>query len=78
MTIATDTNNIYFEDTRYGFIYGGMTVERLCSDKREGWVVLGVATKKYPKWKLQIYVTKTGKVRIYVGNEELKMRKVKT
>ncbi len=62
-----------YEETQYGFIYGGATVERLCSDAKKGWVVLGIATKKYPKWQLQIYVTKTGKVRIWGPDGECKI-----
>lgn len=52
---------IYIETT-YGFIYGSATVERCMSDEKKGWVVIGIKT---PKADIQVYVTKTGKVRIY-------------
>ena len=72
------TKIVHFENTQYGFIYGGATVERLCSDVDKGWVVMSLVTKKYPANVLQIYVTKTGKIRIFVRNKELKIPKVKT
>ncbi len=52
---------IYIETT-YGFIYGSANVERRMSDEKKGWVVIGIKT---PKADIQVYVTKTGKVRIY-------------
>jgi hypothetical protein len=45
-----------------GFEWGAAKIERLFSDKKEGWVTIGLST---PKAELQIYVTKTGKVRIH-------------
>ena len=40
-------------------------VTRLMSDTRRGWIVLGLDTPKHHESKLiQIYVTRTGKVRI--------------
>jgi len=57
-----------FETTQYGFIYGPATVERACSDDKMGWIVLRVGTKKHPY--LQLYITKTGKVRVYDARGE--------
>ena len=52
-----------YKETKYGFEYGAATIERCCSDEKKGWVVLMITTKKhYPG--IQVYVTKTGKVRI--------------
>lgn len=50
--------------TDFGFIFGAATVTRLCSDKRKAWIVIGITTPKYPPHGIQIYVTKSGKVRI--------------
>lgn len=55
-------NEMIFKELKYGFKYGDATIERHISDEKKGWVVLGLETSKR---KLQIYVTKTGKVRIY-------------
>jgi len=53
-----------FEQTQYGFTYGAAEIERACSDEKKGWVMLILRTKKYPEG-MQIYVTKTGKVRVF-------------
>lgn len=58
-------------DTQYGFEWGPATVERFCSDEKKGWVIMGIKTKKYPHG-VQVYVTKTGKVRVFINNKELK------
>ena len=58
---------IPFEEQDYGFRYGAATVERLFNDPKKGWIIIGVDT---PKSNLQIYVTKTGKVRIHDQNGE--------
>ena len=50
------------QETQYGFNYGAAEVERMCCDEKKGWVVLGINT---PKCRLQVYVTKTGKVRVF-------------
>jgi len=56
-----------YEETTYGFKYGAAEVTRCCSDDKKGWVVVGVRTAKAV---LDIYVTKTGKVRIWSGEKE--------
>ena len=61
-------NNVPFEETKYGFRYGGLEVERLISDKNKGWIMIALKTKKN---NLQLYITKTGKMRFYTGNKEL-------
>lgn len=53
---------VHYALTQYGFEYGAVKIDRLCSDEKKGWVAIGVATKKHER--IQIYVTKTGKVRI--------------
>jgi hypothetical protein len=54
---------MHYKETRYGFEYGAAKVERIFSDEKNGWVVIGVQTVR--KHAIQIYVTKTGKVRIH-------------
>jgi len=58
---------IHYKEIDYGFEYGSAEVTRLFSDKKKGWVTLQVKT---PKKTLQVYVTKTGKVRIFDSNDE--------
>jgi hypothetical protein len=61
---------INYKETKYGFEYGSATVERVCSDDKKGWVALSLKT---PKKEFTVYVTKTGKVRIFDAktNKEL-------
>lgn len=58
-------SNIPFKETKFGFIYGSLKLERHISDDKKGWVVIGAQTKKS---NLQIYATKTGKIRIHDEN----------
>lgn len=53
---------MHFKEIQYGFEYGAAKIERCMSDEKKGWVVLLLTT---PKADYQIYITKTGKVRIY-------------
>jgi len=56
--------------TEYGFEFGPAKVNRLLCDEKKGWVVLSIETPKYPAGReIQIYVTKTGKVRIFSDGE---------
>ena len=57
-----------FAETKYGFEWGAAKVERLCSDDKKGWVCLGVETRKH---RLQIIITKTGKIRVHDYSNEL-------
>lgn len=57
---------MHYKATDFGFEWGSARITRACSDEKKGWVVLLVKT---PKEDLQIYVTKTGKVRVF-GPEE--------
>lgn len=50
------------ETTQYGFKWGSATIERLCSDEKKGWVYLAVSS---PKAIIELYVTKSGKIRVY-------------
>lgn len=62
---------IEYRETKYGFNYGAAEVERIFSDHKRQSVCIGVKTKKAS---LQIYTTKTGKVRVFdmMNNKELK------
>ncbi len=53
---------IHFQNTEFGFNWGAARVIRAFSDKKKEWVTLLIAT---PQEELQVYVTKTGKVRIH-------------
>ena len=53
---------IHYAETPHGFEYGAGKVARCCSDERKGWVVLSLET---PRDCIQIYITKTGKIRIH-------------
>lgn len=53
---------VQYSETVYGFNYGSAELTRIHSDADKGWVILQLKT---PKKRLQIYVTKTGKVRIF-------------
>ncbi len=57
-----------YEETRFGFNYGAAEITRVCSDNKKGWVTIGINTPK-TKEMIQIYVTKTGKVRIFQNGE---------
>lgn len=54
-------SDVRLERTEHGLIFGAAEVSAMCSDKK-GWVVLSV---NIPKQSLQIYVTRTGKVRVF-------------
>jgi hypothetical protein len=59
----------------HGFEWGPVDVACGFSDEKKGWVTLILKTKKYPHG-IQVYVTKTGKIRVHsVSGEWLpKMR----
>lgn len=66
--VTIQEGNIPYRETTYGFDYGAAKVTRIHSDDAKGWVVLGIDT---PKHRVQVYVTKTGKVRVSRDGEEL-------
>ena len=65
-------DKIHYIETKYGFEFGSAKVNRISSDDKKGWVVIGIETPKYKNFGLQIYVTKTGKVRIFSNGEWIK------
>jgi hypothetical protein len=63
-----DQTPMNFKEIPYGFEWGPAKFERCFSDEKKGWVFMILTTRKYPNG-IQIYVTKTGKVRIYSKKE---------
>ena len=59
------------ELTQYGFKYGSAQVERAASDETKQWVYITLNTPKTDQ-KVAIYVTKTGKTRVYKNGVEMK------
>lgn len=56
---------MHYKETKYGFEYGAAKISRCCSDEKKGWIVLSLETPKHKEIAgLQIYITKTGKIRI--------------
>jgi len=69
--------SIPFSEDPYGFTYGAAKVVRIHSNENKGWVLLGINT---PNDSIQVYITKTGKIRVYRKDGELTdaNRKAKT
>ena len=65
------------KNTSYGFSWGPAKIERGFSDQKAGWATLILTTAKH-KGGLQIYVTKTGKVRIHGERGEWMSPKIDT
>ena len=55
---------IHYQETTHGFEYGDAKVERIFSSEKKGWVTIGVVSTKHPRG-IQIYITKTGKIRVH-------------
>lgn len=64
---AATKDTVRRELTEYGFQFGAALVER-CMETGRGGVVVTVKT---PKCTLDVYVTKTGKVRLWMGGFEV-------
>ena len=61
-------DKIPYQEIDYGFEYGAANITRVASDVRKGWVVIAIET---PKSKIQVYVTKTGKVRVHIDGHDV-------
>ena len=62
----TRAKPLHFEETPFGFEWGAAKIMRGFSDEKKGWVTLLIETPKHPGGDaLQVYVTATGKVRVY-------------
>ena len=55
---------MHYEETKYGFDWGSAKITRGFSDEKKGWVTLLVETPKHSPGAIQLYVSKSGKVRI--------------
>jgi len=53
---------MHYREIKYGFEWGSAKITRFFSDEKAGWVTLRIKT---PKEDIQIYITKTGKVKMY-------------
>ncbi len=62
---------IHYRETEYGFEYGSATVTRIGSSDEKGWVYIDIDT---PKGKVQVYATKTGKLRVFKDGDELDVK----
>lgn len=67
--MSATRETIPFYQTNHGFMWGAVEVIRVCSEDKRGAVWIDIET---PKHLLQVYVTKTGKVRVYDDNREWK------
>jgi len=56
-----------WQATNYGAKWGGLEIERTCSDGKEGWVCLRISSKKH---NIYISVLKGGK--IYIDDRSTK------
>ena len=64
---------MHHAETEYGFEWSCAKIQRICSDLKKGWIAIGIETPKYEGHEgLQIYITKTGKVRIFDSHGEWK------
>lgn len=52
----------HYKLTTFGFEYGAAEVQRYCSDIKKGWVEIGIIAGKN---EVTIYVTRTGKIRVF-------------
>jgi hypothetical protein len=60
---------IHYRESEFGFEYGSARVTRLASDEKTGAVVIRVAS---PKSWVDVYVTRTGKIRVFTRQGEMK------
>lgn len=67
--MSTPRYDIRREDTQYGFRYGSATVHRMHANEKDGSVVVSIDT---PRAAIQVYVTRTGKVRVFNSARELR------
>ena len=58
---------MHYREIKYGFEWGSAKITRVFSDEKAGWVTLRIET---PKEDFQIYVTKTGKVKMYLKKRD--------
>ena len=59
----------FLELRQSGFKFGAAEIIAMCADEKKGWSVTSVVT---PRAVIDIYVTKTGKIRVHSGIVEWK------
>ena len=64
--------DINYKEIQYGFEYGSAKVTRHISDAKRGWAVMFIET---PREKIQVYITKTGKVRLFNYNRSFEYKR---
>lgn len=69
----SDKQPLAFSPTQYGFEWGGAIVQRHIADSSTGHVVLSVKGRKR-KDNIDIYVSRTGKIRVYGNGWEWRPR----
>lgn len=63
--------SIHFKNTAYGFEWGNARLSRGFDGRDKGWITLLLETDKYKgSHGIQVYVTKTGKVRVHDSTGE--------
>ncbi len=67
---------VHYAETRYGFEYGAAEVTRLASHPEKGWAVVSIRPRDVPRKRhdaqeVQVCVSKTGKVTVFVGHEKV-------
>jgi hypothetical protein len=63
--------SLHYAETQCGFDWGAAKVIRAFSDPKQGYVWMMIETPKHKERNvLQIYVTKSGKIRVYDGSGE--------
>lgn len=69
---------IHYKETKHGFEFGDLKVTRLFADAKKGWVVIGIETSRHKmdeNNEIQVYVTRTGKVRVSSEKGEWLLKK---
>lgn len=67
--MKTTEHHVPYAMTRYGFQYGSALVERIHGHDT-GAVTIGI---KSPKGEVQVYVTRTGKIRVLKDGVEMRV-----
>ena len=61
-----EKKQMHYKETKFGFEYGNAKIQRLFSDEKKGWVTISIESEKYKgNNHIQVYITKTGKIRIH-------------
>jgi hypothetical protein len=67
---------MHYKELECGFEYGDARVFPLTADNKKGWVIITVETSKYKGCEaIEVYVTRTGKVRVFSVDGEWTVRK---